>query len=280
MLHNFHSPDPRYFQIAVLTALIGAGTFLLHIGVTPVHAAAALLSTQATQLLASRVLGIRFDPLSALITGLSLTLLLRTDSTSLVIVAGLLAIASKFLVRIRGKHLFNPANFAIVSLMLATDRAWISTGQWGSATIGALTIACLGFLVLSRARRAGTTLAFLCTFAGLLLARALWLGDPLTLVVHHLQNGALMVFAFFMISDPKSTPDSAAGRAVFGATVALLAVVIQFAWYQPFGPMLALFFLAPLTPLLDALWHGQRYRWCPGPDFPSSRKGASQCVSP
>lgn len=280
MLPANYSPDPRYFQIAVLTTLIVAGALVLDIGIRPGHAVALVISAQACQFIAARLTGANFDPRSAVITSLSLTLLLRTDDVRLVIVAAALAIGGKFLLRVRGKHVFNPANFAIVTLMLAGDGAWLSTGQWGSAAIGALTIACLGFVVLSRARRAETTLAFLGTFAGLLVLRALWLGDPLAIVVHHLQNGALLIFAFFMISDPRSTPDSRLGRAVFGAAVALLAVIIQFFYYQPFGPMLALYFLAPLTPLLDTLSRGHRYEWAAMARTAPQPKGDPSCVPP
>mgnify|MGYP001580165330 FL=1 len=205
--------DPRYYQVAVLATLLGVGVLALDFGIRLSNAAAIMLTAQAVQYLGTRLAGLpRFDPLSALITSLSLTLLLRTDLLALAIAAAAIAIGSKFLVRIRGKHIFNPANVALVSLMLLSDRAWVSSGQWGSATIGAFALACLGFLVLTRAKRAETTIAFLLGYAALLLGRAWWLGDPLSIPLHQLQNGALLIFAFFMICDPKTTPDAARGR--------------------------------------------------------------------
>ena len=254
--------DPRHYQIAVLTCLAVFGTAGLGIDIRPAQAAAVVATALATQFAGQRLAGAAaFDPLSALVTSLSLTLLLRTDSIALAAFAAVLAIGSKFVIRFRGKHLFNPANFAIVTLMLASDRAWISTGQWGSATLGALALAGLGLLVLTKARRAETTFAFLGTFAALLLGRSLLLGDPLAIAAHHLANGALLIFAFFMISDPKTTPDSAAGRALFGATVAAAAFTIQFLAWRPYGPLLALYFCMPLTPLLDRWLRGDRYDW-------------------
>ena len=147
--------DPRYYQIAVLTALLATAILFLNIGVRFWQVVVILLAAQATQYVAGRLCGVTvFDPRSALVTTLSLCLLLRTDHAGIAALAAVLAIGSKFVLRINGKHVFNPANFAIVGLMLASDRAWISTGQWGNATIGAFALACLGFLVLTRARRA------------------------------------------------------------------------------------------------------------------------------
>jgi Na+-transporting NADH:ubiquinone oxidoreductase subunit NqrB len=202
-----------------------------------------------------------FDPLSAAITSLSLTLLLRTDVIGIAVLAACIAIGSKFLLRFRGKHIFNPANVALVSLMLCSDSAWVSSGQWGSAAIGAFALACLGLLVLTRAKRAETTIAFLLAFAALMVGRALWLGDPLSIPLHQMQNGALLIFAFFMISDPKTTPNTNVGRIVYGALVASVAYTIQFVFYEPNAPIIALILSAPLVPLLDLSMGGHVYRW-------------------
>ena len=261
LTHIFHGRDPRYYQIAVLSCLVCFGIVVLDFGIHWYNALAILSVAQLVQLIGSRVLAISFDPLSPLITSLSLTLLLRSDSMAWAACAAAIAIGSKFLVRFNGKHVFNPANVAIVTLILLTDAAWISTGQWGNAALGAFFLACLGFLVLTRARRAETTIAFVGMFAGLLVARTLWLGDPLSIAAHHLQNGALLIFAFFMISDPKTSPNTAAGRVVFGCVVASVAFAIQFLWYQPNGPILALIMSAPLVPVLDYLGNGEAYRW-------------------
>jgi len=271
MATTFNLRDPRYYQIGVLTTLLVFGATVLDFGIRWEHAAAILLTAQFVQYAATRLRELpRFDPLSALITSLSLTLLLRTDSIVIAIAAAVIAIGSKFLIHVRGKHVFNPANVALVTLMLTTSHAWISSGQWGSATVRAFALACLGFLVLTRARRAETTLAFLLVYATLALGRSLWLGDPLAIPLHQLQNGALLIFAFFMISDPKTTPDTAIGRIVFATFVAIVAFVIQFVFYEPNGPVLALILSAPLVPLLDRTLRGTRYRW----DRPGARSSA------
>ncbi len=262
--------DPRYYQIAVLTSLVCFGVFVLDFGIHWHNAVVIVTTALAVQFIGTMYARLsRFDPLSPLITSLSLTLLLRTDELVLAAAAAAIAIGSKFLIRFQGKHVFNPANVALVTLMLASDNAWVSSGQWGSAAIGAFTLACLGFLVLIRAKRAETTIAFLLIYTALLFGRAIWLGDPLAIPLHQLQNGALLIFAFFMISDPKTTPNTAAGRVLYAALVATIAFAIQFIYYAPNGPILALILSAPTVPVIDWLMRGQIYQW----DRPAARTG-------
>jgi Na+-transporting NADH:ubiquinone oxidoreductase subunit NqrB len=254
--------DPRYYQIVVLSLLLTYGITILDFGIRWQNALVIVLTAIGVQFLCTQCFRLpRFDPLSPLITSLSLTLLLRTGDATFAAIAASLAIGSKFLIRYQGKHIFNPANFALVSLMLSSDHAWVSSGQWGSAAIGAFALACLGFLVLTRARRAETTIAFISIYGAMLFARAVWLDDPFAIPFHQLQNGALLIFAFFMISDPKTTPNRASGRVLFAALVASVAYTIQFIYYQPNGPILALILCAPLGPVIDALLHGRIYRW-------------------
>ena len=107
--------DPRFFQVAILGLLLGYGILGLDFGVRWQNAAAIIVTAQLTQLIATRLARLpRFDPLSALISSLSLTLLLRTDLAAIAALAALIAIASKFVIRLRGKHVFNPANVALV----------------------------------------------------------------------------------------------------------------------------------------------------------------------
>ncbi len=254
--------DPRYYQIIVLGLLLGYGIIELDFGIHWQNALIIISTALTAQFLGTRFVGLpHFDPLSPLITSMSLTLLLRTDVIGLAAVAAAVAIGSKFLLRYRGKHIFNPANFALVTLMVSSDHAWVSSGQWGSAAIGAFVLACLGFLVLTRARRAETTVAFVVIYATLLFGRAIWLDDPFSIPLHQMQNGALLIFAFFMISDPKTTPNTAVGRILFAALVASVAYTIQFIYYQPNGPILALITCAPMVPVIDSLLRGRIYRW-------------------
>ena len=255
--------DPRWFQITALSALLvyGMGGLGFEIGVA--QAAVTLAAALLTQFAGTRWARLpAFDPKSALISGLSLCLLLRTNSLALAAATTVITVASKFLLRVNGKHLFNPTNFGLVAAMLATGGAvWVSPGQWGNVAFFAFLIACMGGLVVMRAARSDVTFAFIACYLALVIGRSLWLGEPLTIPLHRLQSGALLLFTFFMISDPRTTPDSRAGRILFAALVAWGAWYVQFRMFRTNGLLWSLATFSLCTPLLDWLLPGTRYRW-------------------
>jgi Na+-transporting NADH:ubiquinone oxidoreductase subunit NqrB len=254
--------DPRLYQIATLSVLLGYGLARLGFDVPALHAVLILGTTLLTQLACTRLWRLpRFDPRSALISGLSLCLLLRSGSPGIAVAASVVAIAGKFLIRWNGKHVFNPTNLGLVAMMLLTRQAWVSPGQWGHSAFFAFLMACLGGLVVYRAWRSDVTLAFLLAYGGLLFGRALRLGDPLSIPLHQMESGALLLFAFFMISDPKTTPDSRAGRVLFAVMVALGAWYVQFRLYRPSGVLWSLAACSASVPLLDRLLPARRYDW-------------------
>ena len=253
--------DPRLYQIASLSTLLLYGLFWLHFDISIWQVAITLGVAQLTQYAGTRYFNLpSFDPKSALISSLSLCLLLRTNDLLVAGCAALIAIASKFVIRWNNKHVFNPTNLALV-VILTSGLGWISPGQWGQVAWLGFLIACLGSLVVTRAVRADVTLAFLAFYVGLLFVRALWLGDPLTIPLHQIESGALLIFAFFMISDPKTTPDSRTGRIVYALLVALTALYVQFGFFKPNGPLWGLIACSPFVPLLDRLFCGARYDW-------------------
>ena len=251
--------DPRVYQILSLSGLLAYGLVFLDLEVRPVRAVLILVTVLAAQYACTRAWGLpAYDPRSALISGLSLCLLLRTNLTLLAVLGAVLAVAGKFVLRFRGKHLFNPTNCAIVALLL-TGQAWVSPGQWGSAAFFGFLLVCLGGLVVNRAARSDVTVAFLLAYAGLVIGRSLWLGEPMAIPLHRLQNGALLIFAFFMISDPRTTPDSRAGRILFAVLVALGAAYVQFRLFRTNGLLWSLAVFSLLVPVLDRLLPGTAY---------------------
>jgi Na+-transporting NADH:ubiquinone oxidoreductase subunit NqrB len=253
--------DPRLYQIGALTLLLFYGIIALELDVTVTRAALLLVTAIATQAVGACLTGVPFDPRSAAISGLSLSLLLRSDSLLLLVAGAVIAVGSKFVVRVRGKHVFNPTNIAIVVLMLMTDRVWVSPGQWGNVAFFGFLLTCIGGLVVNRAARSDVTIAFIVAWSSLVIGRSLWVGESLTIPFHRLESGALLLFTFFMISDPKTTPDSRSGRILFAAVVAFGGWYINYRLFRTNGILWSLAATALLVPLLDVLLPAVRYRW-------------------
>jgi enediyne biosynthesis protein E5 len=163
--------------------------------------------------------------------------------------------------RLRGKHIFNPTNGGIVAILLLTDRVWVSPGQWGSVAFFAFLMACLGGVVVNRASRSDVTYAFIAFYCALLFGRSAYLGEPMAIPLHRLESGALLLFTFFMISDPKTTPDTRAGRVLFAALVAFGAWYVQFRLFRTNGLLWSLAACSMAVPLIDWLLPGKRYAW-------------------
>ena len=254
--------DPRHYQIAVLSGLLIYGVGWLSFDVGWEQIAILLATVLASQYLCGKFAGLpAFDPRSPLISGLSLCLLLRANSALLIIVTAVITIASKFILKWNHKHIFNPTNFGIVVMIALTGDVWVSPAQWGSKLYFAFLMACLGGMVIHRAMRSDVSYAFVLSYAAILFGRALWLGDPWAIPLKQLQSGALLLFTFFMISDPKTTPDSRAGRILFALLVTVGTACVQFGLYRTNGLLWSLALVSLLTPLIDILFPGTKYKW-------------------
>lgn len=257
--------DARYFQSAGQISILAIGIVVLGFQITLPQIAAMLATCLAVQWLGSTLNAVRFDWRGAVITATSLSLLLRSDEIWPLIAAAAIGIGSKFALRLNGKHIFNPANAGIVAMILLTDAAWTRPGEWGSTLWFAGVIIALGSIVAWRANRFDVPLVFLGTYAALLLGRALYLGDPLSIPMLRLMNGELILFAFFMISDPKTTPDGPLWRALFTACAALLAYVLTFHFYNTDGLFYALAIVCLIRPLIEMVDIAPRYQWGAAP---------------
>lgn len=252
--------DARWFQMFGQATILAIGLFWREFQISPLQMGAILATCLAAQWLGSFINAIRFDWKSAAITALSFSLLLRSDHLWPLMAAAAIGIGSKFMLRRNGGHIFNPANLGIVTMLLASDLVWTSTGEWGSALWFALLVGALGTLSTWRARRLDVPLVFLSVYGALLFVRAIYLGDPLAIAGLRLANAALILFAFFMISDPKTTPENPRRRALFVALAAALAYVIQFHFFISDG-----IFFAPFIVTLVALCipqdNAERFQW-------------------
>jgi Na+-transporting NADH:ubiquinone oxidoreductase subunit NqrB len=253
--------DARHLQIIALASLLTINFAMIDFGARLTASAFALAASLLTQFACSCLIKIPLDLRSPLITGLSLSLLLRADEPWLHAAAGIIAISSKFLLRINGKHLFNPAGLAIVVLLLSRSGVWISPGQWGASIWFASLLAFFAIMVLHAARRTDIAIYFFLSHAALLLARAVWLGDPWAIPLHQLQSGSLLIFTFFMISDPRTSPNSPLGRFLFAFAVAVVAYYLAFFIQVRPALYFALIALSPATRLIDKVLPAPRFAW-------------------
>ncbi|AFY48203.1 Na+-transporting NADH:ubiquinone oxidoreductase, subunit NqrB [Nostoc sp. PCC 7524] len=198
---------------------------------------------------------------SALITALGLSLLLRADHWTTMALAAASAIASKFFLQVNNKHFFNPANFGIISALVFTSDAWVSPGQWGEEWWYGLLFAGAGGMILQRIGRWDTTAAFLGAYSLLEAMRNLWLGWTWDVYWHRLMSGSLLLFALFMVTDPRSIPNARLGRIVWAVCIAIFTFILRNYFFIPTAVFWALFIFAPLTILFDFLYAAPQFSW-------------------
>ena len=268
--------DARNYQILFLSLFLWLGVSTRDWSLKPMAIAITLATCWVTQIFMTWI----FSPessqkherwlslKSATITGLSLSLLLRSDSYGAIACAAVLAIASKFMFQTKGKHWFNPANFGIVAVLLldnyvGNNHAWVSNGQWGEDSLYALLFLGLGAIVLKKVGRWDTSLMFLAVYSLLEAFRNIWLGWTWDVLAHRLSSGSLLLFALFMITDPRSIPNAKTARLIWAIAIAVLAFVFRNVFYNADAMFYALFLISPLTVLGDRLWNAPRFQWFP-----------------
>ena len=266
--------DARYFQILFQCSFLGYGIFYLDWkagwGIYATYLAVSLTTQIMAEIIVSKIKyhkrpsiqRIKGGLPSAIISSLGLCLLLKTNSFTIAALAAFASIASKYLIRIRGKHIFNPSALGIVVAVWFTREAWISPGQWGSNTVILFGVICLGVIVVTKVQKLDISLAFLGTFAGLLFLRqVVYLGWPPDYFLQSLSTGSLLIFSFFMITDPKTTPDHPLARILWGMAVAGIAFYLTAFRFVNGAPIWVLIGMQTMVPLLDLLFKSNRFAW-------------------
>ncbi|MDQ2725936.1 MAG: RnfABCDGE type electron transport complex subunit D [Actinomycetota bacterium] len=240
--------DPRWGQIGALATFCVLGQTVLHFEISPLEILLSLITCVGADMTLTRIRRHRvIVPLSAIITGLGMALLLRSTYPAVFVVAGALAIGSKHLIVIRGRHRFNPTNFGLVVALAFTQGgvAMVTPGQWGRSGLILFAILCAGVLVVFRAERLGLVATFV---AFQVVCYVAFHGG--TLDVTAALSGAVLTFAFFMITDPKTAPSTRAGQVIYAAFVALLGQVFAAVGSMD-GPFIALLVVCAAMPVVE-----------------------------
>lgn len=255
--------DPRHFQIAFQVVFLLAGFLMLSWNLEIHYYLIAI-----TACLSAQAVGIHFTTKdysglkSALISALSICLMFKANHLSTFALAGILSIGSKYLIRFKGKHIFNPTNFGMVMAILITGDAWFSPGQWGSEMLFLFILMLSASALLLKVGRLDVALSFLITFSGLYFVKmVLFLGWELDVFFHQLSSGTLLLFTFFMITDPVTTPKSRKGRIIWAALIGVLAFGISNWYYVHSAPIWALFIISPISILINKYYKGKTFSW-------------------
>jgi Na+-translocating ferredoxin:NAD+ oxidoreductase RnfD subunit len=192
-------------------------------------------------------------PASAYISGISVGILLRSPAFWPYALCSLLSITSKYALRVRGRHIWNPSNFGICAMLILASQAVASLSiQWGNNFASLVVIWVLGSVIVWRARRFHITLTYVVCFIALSFLRAYLTGDPWQSEIAPITGPMYQLFIFFMITDPKTTVRSRLGQCV----VAVAAAVLEFFFRlnsSIYAPLYALFWVGP-TALLIEMW--------------------------
>ena len=272
--NGFNALDARYFQIAFLVTLLLFGALARDFALSGTQVLLALASAALTQAFWQFALRLSqrksmHGYLSALVTACGIAILVRSDTAWVHPALACLALSSKFVLRFgRGEargHIFNPANLAAFVALMGLPHAWLSPGQWGQDTLAGLWMLALGATVTGRISRWGVSFTFLATWLGLIAARLAWLGYAPELAAsmwwHQAMNGATILFGFFMISDPMTTPQHPGARAAYAMGVAASAFVWQFGLFKPQGLIVALFVWSLTVPMWNRAFAVRRFEW-------------------
>ena len=274
--------DARYFQIIFQSIFLCYGIFILHWRNESWLYVAYFATSFAVQFVCEYFLGMKNIPFlqrlkngipSVLISSFGLSLLLKTNYWWVAVFAAGVSILSKYILRINGKHIFNPSALGIVVALVLTGKAWISPGQWGSGVVILFGVCCLGFIVVSRVQKLDVTLAFLGTFAGLIFIRQIiYLGWPMDHFIQSVSTGSLLLFSFFMITDPKTIPNHTVVRILWCTAIAAVAFYLTAFKFMNGAPIFVLVLAQPLVPILDKFFKAKKFEWVPSKTYTHEEK--------
>jgi Na+-translocating ferredoxin:NAD+ oxidoreductase RnfD subunit len=266
--------DARYFQILFQLTFLSYGILYLGWQANWLLYAVYIGTALAAQWIGDSIVQRKMQPifgkksyllqggLSALISAASLCLLLKTNHLYTAAIASFISIASKYILRINGKHIFNPSAFGIVVLIYCTNDAWLLPAQWGFDTTIFFMVATLGTIVITKVQKLDVCFAFLFTFLGLLFYRqVMYLHWPLDYFWQSMSTGSLLLFTFFMLSDPKTAPNHKAARILWGIAIGALSFYLTAFQFINAAPIKVLILLAPIVPILDFILKQKQFNW-------------------
>ena len=252
------SLDNRYVAPAFITCILLAGHLSFGILESYPKTLLAIIVSILLELVLGRIFYRKWlHPASAYITGISVGILIRSPAFWPYALCSAISITSKYVLRVKGRHLWNPSNFGIsVMLFLAGDTVASLSIQWGNYLWPMLVIWALGAIIIWRLRRFHITATYVVSFIAFALLRSWITGNPWQSEIAPITGPMYQLFIFFVITDPKTTVRSKTGQCVVVFAVALLETVLCL-YQSVYAPYYALFIVGP-TALLIEMWLDSR----------------------
>jgi len=200
---------------------------------------------------------------SAYITGISVGILLRSLAFWPYAVCSAIAITSKYVLRYKGRHLWNPSNFGIcvVLFLLPTSSTMLSI-QWGNNVWSLVVIWLLGSAIIWRLRRFHISATYAVAFILLAVLRAHIIHEPVLSEISPITSPEYQLFIFFMITDPKTTVRSKTGQCIVVIAVALLEFFFRLN-QSVYAELYALFWIGPIAMLIEMWLNTRRMKSAP-----------------
>lgn len=243
--------DARWLQAAVLLAYALAAREIFYFERTYAMLAACVAWAVALDLL----LGFfYFDrlifPLSALIIGLADSFLVDSRLTAFFLLVISLSILSKVFVTYRGRHFFNPANFGVVlAVQFLPNQVALVPHLFSGYIWPSVVFAALGLATALRARQMPVVLGWVGGFILMAALRSQFPGSNGWEAFGPLISTSMLLFMFHMLTDPGTTPRTAAMKVSFGVLAAIIDGVLRIAGI-PHTPYYALFVIGALLPFI------------------------------
>lgn len=250
---------PKHLIMTLITIILVVGQLRYGIlkGWTPLLLC--LGGAVCAEMVLSRFMLGKMTPLSsAYVSGTSLTLLLKPEPGLIwpFLVGAGLSIGSKYVLRYKGKHLWNPTNFGIAALLLvAPGKIAILGHEFGNDIKTNLVIWTIGLLIASRAKILHVTFTYVAAFLFFAWVRTTINGQSFVTEVTPLTGPMYQLFVFFMVTDPPTTVATMRGRMMVVFLIAAFESVLRtgndlgWAWAAPFAPAPAIFALAIVGPI-------------------------------
>jgi len=251
---RFFSLSNRFLAPILITCILLTGQLVFGMLESWSRTFLAIFTSIAMEVVLSRVMFGKWPHMaSAYISGISVGILIRSPFFWPYALCSALSILSKYVLRWRGAHLWNPSNFGVSAMFFLYPAAAASLSiQWGNSLWPMIVIWCLGSIIISRLKRFHICLTYVATFLLLSLVRSQVTGNPWSASVAPLTGPMYQLFVFFMITDPKTTVNSRWGQCVVAALVAVVEMLLRLGEVIH-APYYALFLVGPVAKTIELL---------------------------